>query len=205
MDIQKIADVFGEEVAAKLSAYSLEVPHQELDHSLFRSLKNGLLFSRTTLADNRYDHLFRQLNQAIDRVPQKNRIAVSPITGTLIIERLSKFDHPDYRMDLYGRFLSAAIDKALQDRADHAFLTIIDSLSFDEVCILAELARHDMASDNRKVSRMRNSQSSIEHLKALGLVIGPAPTTLSETTFSLTDLGRQFVDACIPEEGFVVS
>lgn len=164
-DLEKLANILGQDTVKKIYEDGASVPLQETSKVVTDLVKAARLFTAPIqLLATYQDRLSKYFDKVRGTVKEENQIeAPSSISGP-IIERLKYLEDENYLTDLYLNLLSRAIDKERVQEAHPAFYHIIDQLSSDEAMILYIIKEEpiyydytmDMFVDDNSRYRFRN-------------------------------------------------
>ena len=228
-DIEKLANILGAETIKRIYEDGLSGTVQEVGKLLTDIAKTLRLVSLPfQVGADIQERLTRQLNRVREAVPDERQQQAPAHLAGPIIERLKYLEDYNYLTDLYLNLLKRAIDKERVNEAHPAFFHIIDQLSPDEAFILwcLSVAKFTLNTQNRyefytkegveetmELMFPQNFDMYISHLQSLNLVknfkvtsekfgiFGHINTDLFQP-IELSEFGKQFVKACIPETGF---
>lgn len=137
VDLEKLANIFGQDTVKKIYEDAASQPVQESSKALTDLIKAARLFTAPIQLLAAYqDRLSKYFDKVRGNVKEENQIEAPASISGPIIDRLKYLEDENYLTELYLNLLSRAIDKERVQEAHPAFYHIIDQLSADEAMIL---------------------------------------------------------------------
>ncbi len=137
VDLEKLANIFGQDTVKKIYEDAASQPVQESSKALTDLIKAARLFTAPIQLLAAYqDRLSKFFDKVRGSVKEENQIEAPASISGPIIDRLKYLEDENYLTELYLNLLSRAIDKERVQEAHPAFYHIIDQLSADEAMIL---------------------------------------------------------------------
>jgi hypothetical protein len=176
-DLEKIANIFGQDTIKKIYDDAASQPIQEGSKALTDLVKALRFFTAPIQFLGAYqDRLTKFLDRVRANVKEENQIEAPASISGPVIERLKYQEEGNPLTELYLNLLSRAIDKERIQDAHPAFYHIIDQLSADEAMILYLISQDpikydytmDLYIDDKRRYRFKNTKikhSTIPHDK----------------------------------------